>query len=66
MAPLSALASGSVAALAVCSAPEREAERKEGAIKAREGGMGKMSWIGRGKRQENKKKLKEMKDKLQR
>lgn len=42
-APLSALASGSLAASAVCSAPEREAERKEGDIKAREGGRGKMS-----------------------
>lgn len=36
-APLSALASGSLAASAVCSTPEREAERKEGDIKARRG-----------------------------
>lgn len=65
-APLSALASGSLAASAVCSAPEREAERKEGEIKAREGGRGKMNWIGKGKRQKNKNKLKEIKENLQR
>lgn len=34
-APLSALASGSLAASAVCSTREREAEREEGEIKAR-------------------------------
>lgn len=65
-APLSALASGSLAASAVCSAPEREAERKEGGIKAREGGRAKMSRIERGKRQKNKNKLKEIKENFER